>query len=138
MLIEEYSALTEKEETFGLYGNPSTIGFKKNWETLLKQKGLYYEGHTLHTSAEPESLEEDEDIEVHRHKTAITRYNFSKPVQSILEYNLLEETESFFQLNSYKNTRENLVQNFCESGKIDHHFITYFFSEMIFPSLYCY
>ncbi len=29
-------------------------------------------------------------------KTAISRYNFSKPVQTILEYNLLEETESFF------------------------------------------
>lgn len=36
------------------------------------------------------------DPVIDRHKTAISRYNFSKPVQTILEYNLLEETMSFF------------------------------------------
>ncbi|MCF6335248.1 MAG: DNA phosphorothioation-associated putative methyltransferase [Spirochaetales bacterium] len=87
-IIEE--SLAKVDETTG------TIGFKLNWEKLLNEKGLSYQEHRL---IEPQStnLSEIETTPViDRHKTAISRYNFSKPVQSILEYNLLEETMSFF------------------------------------------
>ncbi|MDA3939161.1 MAG: hypothetical protein PF693_07620 [Spirochaetia bacterium] len=95
-LIESYSELTRKEESYDLYTNTKTIGFKLNWEKLLNEKGLSYKGHKLIQSQTPENTNVDVKPIIDRHKTAITRYNFSKPVQGILEYNLLEDTMSFF------------------------------------------
>jgi hypothetical protein len=94
--IEAYSELTRQEELFGLYKNPRTIGFKLNWEKLLEGNNLTYKGHQLINSQGKDNSEVVAEPVVDRHKTAISRYNFSKPVQSILEYNLLEETESLF------------------------------------------
>ncbi|MDA3939164.1 MAG: DNA phosphorothioation-associated putative methyltransferase [Spirochaetia bacterium] len=94
--IKLYSMLTLEEESHGLYENTKTIGFKLNWEKLLKEKGLSYKGHQLIKSEKIDLPITDKDPIVDRHKTAISRYNFSKPVQTILEYNLLEDTESFF------------------------------------------
>ncbi len=94
--IETLTKLTKQEESHGLYENPRTIGFKLNWEKLLKEKGLSYQEHRLIESQSTDMSEIETELVIDRHKTAISRYNFSKPVQSILEYNLLEETESFF------------------------------------------
>lgn len=47
-----FAALTQAEEEAGLYAEPGTIGFKLNWERLLREKGLRIEGHTL-TRVEP-------------------------------------------------------------------------------------
>ncbi|MDA3939157.1 MAG: hypothetical protein PF693_07595 [Spirochaetia bacterium] len=91
-----FSDLTRKEETYNLYENTRTLDFKLNWQKLLNEQGLSYQGHIfIKTAVKNNSVISEEPI-IDRHKTAISRYNFSKPVQSILEYNLLEETESFF------------------------------------------
>ncbi len=95
-LIESYSELTRQEESYGLYMNTKTIGFKLNWEKLLNEKGLTYKGHELIQSQIPDNIKTAVIPSIDRHKTAITRYNFSKPVQGILEYNLLDDTMSFF------------------------------------------
>ena len=42
-----WKAMTEEEESAGLYENPETIGFKGNWDSLLSKKGLAYDGHKL-------------------------------------------------------------------------------------------
>jgi DNA phosphorothioation-associated putative methyltransferase len=94
--IETFSDLTRKEETCNLYENTSTIGFKLNWEKLLNEKGLSYQGHELIKSSIMVTTPIQKEPVIDRHKTAISRYNFSKPVQSILEYNLLEDNESLF------------------------------------------
>ena len=99
-LIETFSERTRQEESYGLYDNPRTIGFKLNWEKLLEENSLSYQGHKLRKSEAANKTEVDKVPIIDRHKTAISRYNFSKPVQSILEYNLLEETESFFDYGS--------------------------------------
>jgi len=89
-LINEYRTLTAEEEAEGLYTNTKTIGFKKNWESLLAGKGLNYSGHRLvRVQAQAESRRE-QSPEVQRHKTAIARYTFSRPVQSLLEHGLLD------------------------------------------------
>jgi DNA phosphorothioation-associated putative methyltransferase len=36
--IESFSELTKQEESYGLYENTRTIGFKLNWEKLLEEK----------------------------------------------------------------------------------------------------
>jgi DNA phosphorothioation-associated putative methyltransferase len=43
----EFEALTRAEEAAGLYEHTATIGFKLNWEKLLKEKGLVITGHAL-------------------------------------------------------------------------------------------
>ncbi len=94
--IEAFTKLTKQEETYGLYENPRTIGFKLNWEKLLEDKNLSYKDNLLIEIQTADSPKVSSNPVIDRHKTAISRYNFSKPVQTILEYNLLEETESFF------------------------------------------
>ncbi len=95
-LISKFNALTEEEEAEALYENTKIIGFKKNWELLLAEKGLSYKGHKLIKRKPPKTPSPSCDIKVKRHKTAITRYNFSKPIQTILEYNLLDEKTTLF------------------------------------------
>ena len=109
---EEFEALTRAEEAAGLYENTATIGFKLNWEKLLREKGVVIEGHELQkvesgklTTERAELMagnggsEEREGpgaVVVERHKTAITRYELSKPVKSLLEYGLLRSETTFF------------------------------------------
>jgi DNA phosphorothioation-associated putative methyltransferase len=94
-----FSSLTRQEEDAGLYENPRTIGFLQNWLRLLADKGLGYEGHQL-VSLDGESLDRVESAEkshrVHRHRTAISRYNFSRPIKLALEQNLISESSTVF------------------------------------------
>ena len=87
---EVFSSLTREEEKQGLYADARTIGFRKNWEELLSSKGLAIEGHTL---LQKEQKEESivPAIEVDRHKTALVRYDFSKPLKMLIQSDLLRE-----------------------------------------------
>ena len=91
-------ALTRAEEAEGLYAEPSTIGFKLNWARLLDQRGLHYEGHQLkrRDAAPHRAVRPDLEPTVHRHKTALARYELSKPVRTLLEYGLLRPDTTFF------------------------------------------
>jgi DNA phosphorothioation-associated putative methyltransferase len=93
----EFEALTKAEEEAGLYEDTTTIGFKLNWERLLQSKGLVVKGHQLE-GQEPVLPAENGSaaVVVERHKTALTRYDPSKPVKSLLEYGLLKGGMSFF------------------------------------------
>jgi hypothetical protein len=93
----EFAAMTRAEEEAGLYEDTTTIGFKLNWERLLQSKGLVVSGHKLERreSVSPaKSL--SAAVVVERHKTALTRYELSKPVKSLLEYGLLRPGTTFF------------------------------------------
>ena len=96
----EYAALTEAEEQAGLYRDPSRIGLRLHWHTLLKRLRLFYDGHRLielqNGSSTVTSVEEEETPEVARHRTAIKRYDLSKPVKSLLERGLLGKQDTFF------------------------------------------
>jgi len=106
---QEFAALTCAEEAAGLYTNTATIGFKLNWEQLLAKKGLKIEGHMLVSAGGgagsresgssgrlPPNSAKDVTVLVERHKTAMTRYDLSKPVKTLLEYGLLKPGTSFF------------------------------------------
>lgn len=110
----KFDALTRTEEAEGLYAHPATIGFKLNWERLLKERGLVIQGHRLEKgphSAEitssglrppsPHSGEgnlpgAEKVVVIERHKTAMTRYDLSKPVKTLLEYGMLKPEATFF------------------------------------------
>jgi len=118
-----FDALTRAEEAAGLYAHPATIGFKLNWEKLLQEKGLNIQGHelqpapnlglasgTTHPAGDtssglrplsPQSGEGKipgaaKGIVIERHKTAMTRYDLSKPVKTLLEYGMLKAEATFF------------------------------------------
>ena len=93
----EFEALTKTEEEAGLYKDTTTIGFKLNWERLLQSKGLVVNGHRLEQMEPQLSVMNGEpEIVIERHKTALTRYDLSKPVKSLLEYGLLKPGKTFF------------------------------------------
>lgn len=92
-----YHELTEAEEAAGLYEDTTTIGFLLNWERLLAAKRLAIEDHTLRHVADADAVSfRVPKIEIDRHKTALTRYDLSKPAKSLLEHGLLTKDRSFF------------------------------------------
>ena len=98
LMRAEFAALTRAEEAAGLYDDSATIGFKLNWERLLAAKGLIIRGHTLQSADCGSRIADCQKagIVVERHKTALTRYELSKPVKSLLEYGLLRPGTTFF------------------------------------------
>ena len=98
LMRAEFAALTRAEEAAGLYEDSATIGFKLNWERLLAAKGLIIRGHTLQSADCGSRIADCQKagIVVERHKTALTRYELSKPVKSLLEYGFLRPGTTFF------------------------------------------
>jgi len=100
----EFEGLTQAEEEAGLYEDATTIGFKLNWERLRARKGLRIHGHRLNAERKStaEGVEPRMDADEHgfltegnggegetrvvveRHRTALTRYDLSKPSRNIL------------------------------------------------------
>lgn len=96
--IEKFAALTKAEEEAGLYRDTSRIGLRLYWESLLCKKGLAYEGHKLvkvEASCDAEVIPAESAL-VERHRTAIKRYDLSKPVKLLMKHGLLKEGRSFF------------------------------------------
>jgi DNA phosphorothioation-associated putative methyltransferase len=96
----EFAALSLAEEQAGLYANTAVIGFRINWERLLAAHGIAIDGHCLvHTSgsstATPNETTGTRAIAVHRHKTALTRYQLSRPVKTLVEYSQLYAGSTF-------------------------------------------
>jgi DNA phosphorothioation-associated putative methyltransferase len=92
--FQEFESLSTAEDEAGLYANTAVIGFRVNWERLLASRGLVIAGHTLtrenggSTATEKETVAEVR-VAIHRHKTALTRYELSRPVKTLMEYSQL-------------------------------------------------
>ena len=91
-----FATLTQAEEAAGLYTNTATIGFRLNWERLLADKGLIIRGHKLCRVESNVEKKAAPTPVVERHKTALARYELSKPVRTLLEYGQLRPGVSFF------------------------------------------
>ena len=89
-LHEEFCSSTQEGEAIGLYENTRAIGFKQNWERLIKNKGYKLdENGRLHKQ---EKLEKTNSIilpegSIDRHKTAIDRNSLSQPMQALARHN---------------------------------------------------
>lgn len=95
--ISEYIALSAAEEAAGLYRNSAVIGFRENWKRTLAELGIEIEGHSLkHGPKRPNNHPPVQPITVHRHKTAITRYDLSKPIKTLLEHDQLKSGDTLF------------------------------------------
>jgi DNA phosphorothioation-associated putative methyltransferase len=92
-----FAELTRAEEAAGLMRDGSRIGLRLFWESLLLRMQLGYKGHKL-ISRKINAANSDEEVEVNisRHRTAIKRYDLSKPVKILLERGLLQKKDTFF------------------------------------------
>ncbi len=92
--FEEFAALSRAEEQAGLYSNTAIIGFRINWERLLAAHGLAIEGHCLLRTKGQEAVVGN-GVAVHRHRTALARYQLSRPVKTLVEYSQLQAGSTF-------------------------------------------
>ena len=93
-LYQQFVALTRQEETLGLLDNPRSIGTRRAWEERLAQCGVAFQGHTLiHRSL---LNSQSSQVRIDRHKAAISRNDFSKPVRLAIEAGLLHQGTAFF------------------------------------------
>ncbi len=99
-----YEKLTSTAESIGLFDEPKRIGYQRQWLALVREKGFRIEGHSLVPIGNDESIERSEqeptplhaDWEASRHLTALTRYGFSAPVQSLARYGFLDGRHRLF------------------------------------------
>ena len=92
---EVFAKLTKAEEEAGLFENPAGIGFRENWERLLELKGVKLDGHNL-VQSDTQTEDSDDGPTISLHRTAMVRYDLSKPVKTLMEKGLLGEKKTFF------------------------------------------
>lgn len=90
-----FESITQEGEAIGLYENSRSIGFRKNWDRLISNKGYFLDskGRLKAKSDREDEHREDAipiDEEIHRHKTAIDRNQLSQPMQILARHNYLD------------------------------------------------
>lgn len=96
-LIESFKAITTEGEKIELYKNTKTIGFKQQWQKLIKRKGYQLDAEGRLQQLSIPSTSPKENITEHtsefqviaRHLTAINRDKLSAPFQKLARNNLL-------------------------------------------------
>jgi DNA phosphorothioation-associated putative methyltransferase len=100
---ERCRMLTSDCERLGLFDQPTTIGYSKQWDALIQQRG--YElvgfelrpiGNAIDTPSDLVADPSNESVEILRHLTALSRTGLSAPVQSLIRDGLLDSARSFF------------------------------------------
>ncbi|KUY48845.1 DNA phosphorothioation-associated putative methyltransferase [Burkholderia sp. RF2-non_BP3] len=94
-----FEHLTRAAEQIGLFDDPARIGFRKTFEALIKQRGYCLADHTLVPIAneEPDESEGESRLgTIERHRTALSRYSFSAPIQMLSRFGFLDGTRSLF------------------------------------------
>ena len=91
-LRSDFEEITKEGEKIGLYENPRSIGFKKNWERLISNKGYFLdEDGRLKAKADRKITDSaasiGQEIDVERHRTAIDRNQLSQPMQILARHN---------------------------------------------------
>ena len=91
-LYQQFAALTRQEEALGLLDNPRSIGTRAAWERRLTEHQVTFEGHRLIHRANAQTAA----IKIDRHKAAMSRNDFSKPMRLALEAGLFGPRTTFF------------------------------------------
>lgn len=86
--IPRFAALTQQLEEAGLFAEPRKIGFKKQWDKRLFNAGFKVVDHQL-VRLDGSEIACFDSQSVDRHKTALTRYSFSRPMQLLEKYDFL-------------------------------------------------
>ncbi|MCY4641133.1 MAG: DNA phosphorothioation-associated putative methyltransferase [Gammaproteobacteria bacterium] len=88
--VSVFREITEEGERAGLYENPKTIGFKKNWGRLISRKGYILNKNGRLIPKCNQELKETtapvQDKTIDRHLTAIDRNKLSAPMQLLARH----------------------------------------------------
>jgi DNA phosphorothioation-associated putative methyltransferase len=95
-LYEQFAALTRAQEALGLLDNSRGIGTRRGWQERLQVYGVKIEGHRLIQHQAVSSTPESSARQIDRHKAAIVRNDFSRPVRTALEAGLFTPDTTFF------------------------------------------
>ncbi|MFZ4534890.1 DNA phosphorothioation-associated putative methyltransferase [Propionivibrio sp.] len=121
---EAYATLTATAESIGLFDEPKRIGYRRQWLALVQEKGFRIEGHALVPLGNDESaltavVDDDGQAPLRagwqaaRHLTAMVRYGFSAPVQSLARHGYLDGRNTVFD---YGCGRGDDVRGLLENG----------------------
>jgi DNA phosphorothioation-associated putative methyltransferase len=118
---EVFAALTATAESMGLFDEPKRIGYRRQWLALVREKGYRIAGHALLPlgNDESDSASPDENAplqagwQASRHLTALVRYGFSAPVQSLARHGFLD---GGYRLFDYGCGRGDDVRGLLENG----------------------
>ena len=96
----EYSALTAAAESIGLFDDTTRIGYQRQWQVLVRERGYRVDDHKLlplgNDDGDETGADAEADAPLHagwdaaRHLTAMVRYGFSAPVQSLARHGFLD------------------------------------------------
>lgn len=122
-----YKELTLAAEQIGLFDDPVRIGFLRPWKALLSQKGYRVVGHQLVPIGNDEICEGvpfgDEFSGVTRHLTALTRYGFSAPLQTLARFGFLDGSKTVFDYGCGRgDDLRGLLQNDVQASGWDPHY----------------
>jgi len=128
--LNEYRAMTEAAEALGLFSETNRIGFQTQWHALIRERGYELVEGQLRPLAnavadgdEMDTQRAEEEIGVRRHLTALSRSNFSAPVQALLRHGLIGQDMSFFDYGCGKGDDvRNLRANGVTAGGWDPHY----------------
>lgn len=97
--IAQYEALTSAAESLGLFDDTSRIGLREYWHQLIATRGYVVDGLQLvpiANASESEVVTTDSAPGIQRHLTALSRSNFSAPVQALWRHELIDVNRTFF------------------------------------------
>lgn len=115
------AALTGMAEAIGLFDEPERIGYRRQWLALVREKGYRIDGHALVPLGNDESDLAADSHQAVRHTgweasrqlTALTRYGFSAPIQSLARCGFLDGRYGVFD---YGCGRGDDVRGLLENG----------------------
>ena len=123
---DRFTYLTHSAEQIGLFYDSHRVGFRLTWRILLKEKGYKLVGHDLLPLGNEEYSEEQIEStfeRVERHRTALTRYDFSAPLQSLARFGFLDGIKTVFDYGCGRgdDLRNLLANNIVASGWDPHY-----------------
>lgn len=95
----EYERLTAQAEQIGLFSDTTTIGFRRTWEARIRQAGYCLIGHDFQPLGNDligSVVEEDAESGIKRHRTALSRFGLSAPMQALARHGLLDKQYIYF------------------------------------------
>lgn len=95
-----FAAITESAIAIGLFADPNRIGFREYWYRLIAEHGYELAGDEFVPLANAATAAINDVVveaaSVQRHLTALSRTNFSAPVQALSRHRLIRPGVTFF------------------------------------------
>lgn len=95
-----FEQLTQQAEAIGLFADANAIGFKRAWESKIRQAGYEVVGYSFqplgNNVGEEASVDEVSSEGIQRHRTALSRTGLSAPMQALARHGFLDATLTLF------------------------------------------